>query len=214
MVRDNRADNNLGGIEIENTRNARVLNNNSSDNSIGMSFIVLPELSIKDTTGVVAQRNTLTDNNRPYRSAPSIARARLPNRLATRMRDAMNSHRAGVLATIYAALAACSPAPSAPPPPPKPPETVDGAYRGTSTRFQADSRACPHPGLVRIEVIGNAFQYRWDRNTMVDATIAPDGAITGGAERITLVGKQIGPKIEGDVTNGNCGLHFTLTKQP
>ena len=29
-----------------------------------------------------------------------------------------------------------------------------------------------------------------------------------------LVGKQSGTKIEGDVTNGNCGLHFTLTKQP
>jgi hypothetical protein len=93
-------------------------------------------------------------------------------------------------------------------------ESVDGQYRGTSTRFQAESRACPHPGLVRLDVVGNAFQYRWDRNTWVDATIAPDGTITGGAERITLVGKLTGPKLEGDVTNGNCGLHFTLTKVP
>jgi hypothetical protein len=117
-------------------------------------------------------------------------------------------------ACLCAAVAACAATPSPPAPPPKPPEVVDGQYRGTSTRFQADSRACPHPGLVRLEVVGNAFQYRWDRATFVDATIAPDGAITGGAERITLVGKQSGPKIEGDVTNGNCGLHFTLTKQP
>ena len=116
---------------------------------------------------------------------------------------------------LFVALGACAAQPPAPPaPPPKPPENVDGEYRGTSTRFQADSRACPHPGLVRIEVIGNAFQYRWDRDTFVDATIAPDGAITGGAERITLVGRQGGGKIEGDVTNGNCGLHFTLTKRP
>ncbi len=118
-------------------------------------------------------------------------------------------------ACLCVAVVACAANPPAPPaPPPKPPEIVDGEYRGTSTRFQADSRACPHPGLVRLEVVGNAFQYRWDRATFVDATIAPDGAITGGAERITLVGKQSGPKIEGDVTNGNCGLHFTLTKQP
>ena len=40
----------------------------------------------------------------------------------------------------------------------------------------------------------------------------PTATISGGAERITLVGKQTGPKIEGDVTNGNCGLHFTVTK--
>ena len=52
---------------------------------------------------------------------------------------------------------------AAPPaPPPKPPESIDGEYRGTSTRFQADSRACPHPGLVRFDVSDNAFQYRWD----------------------------------------------------
>ncbi len=120
-----------------------------------------------------------------------------------------------IRACLCAVLAACAAKPPPPPAaPPKPPETIDGEYRGTSTRFQADSRACPHPGLVWIDVFGNAFQYRWDRNTMVDATIAPDGTIAGGAERITLVGKRTGPKIEGDVTNGNCGLHFTLTKRP
>ena len=67
---------------------------------------------------------------------------------------------------------------------------------------------------MRLEVIGSAFQFRWVPVTGVDATIAPDGTITGGAERITLVGKQVGPKIDGDVTNGNCGLHFTATKGP
>jgi hypothetical protein len=126
----------------------------------------------------------------------------------------MNVRHAVLAAGCCAGLAACAPAPPPPSAPPsKPSATVDGEYRGTSTRFQADSRGCPHPGLVRLEVIANAFQYRWDPVTWVDATIAPDGTITGGAERITLVGKQTGPKIEGDVTNGNCGLHFTATKQ-
>jgi hypothetical protein len=119
-----------------------------------------------------------------------------------------------LLAFACAAVAACAAPPPPPPtPPPKPVGSVDGEYRGTSTRFQADSRACPHPGLVRIEVIGSAFQYRWDRETLVDATIAPDGSINGGAERITLVGKLIDRKIEGDVTNGNCGLHLKLMTQ-
>ena len=61
---------------------------------------------------------------------------------------------------------------------------------------------------MRIEVIDSAFQFRWDRKTWVDATIAPDGTITGGAERITLVGSRPGQD-RGDVTNGDCGLHFT-----
>ena len=127
----------------------------------------------------------------------------------------MLTNRASVLAAICAALAGCTPPPPAPPaPPPRPPVVIDGAYRGTSTRFQADSRACPHPGLVHFAVFDNRFQYRWDGRTWVDAAIAPDGTITGGAERITLVGRQAGPKIEADVTNGNCGLHFTVTKQP
>jgi hypothetical protein len=126
----------------------------------------------------------------------------------------MTNVRAIVFAALCAGLGACaSPPPPAPPAPaPKPAETIDGEYRGTSTRFQAESRACPHPGVVRIEVIDSAFQFRWDPRTFVDAKIASDGAITGGAERITLVGRQAGPKIEGDVTNGDCGLHFTVTK--
>jgi hypothetical protein len=110
-------------------------------------------------------------------------------------------------------LVSCaSPSPAPPTPPPKPPDNIDGEYRGTSTRFQADSRACPHPGLVDFQVIQNQFQYRWDYKTWVLATIAPDGGVTGGAESITLVGKESGQMIQGDVTNGNCGLHFTVKK--
>jgi hypothetical protein len=126
--------------------------------------------------------------------------------------------RAAAFATLCAVLSGCaakSPAPPSPPQPaPKSPESIDGEYRGTSTRFQAGSKACPHPGLVTLQVAGNAFQYRWDYDTWVDATIASDGSVTGGAESITLVGRQSGPKIEGDVTNGNCGLHFTVAKRP
>ena len=89
----------------------------------------------------------------------------------------MNTTRAGLRTAFCVALVACAAKPSSPPaPPPKAPETVDGEYRGTSTRFQADSRGCPHPGLVRLEVLASAFQYRWDPVTWVDATIAPDGA--------------------------------------
>ncbi len=59
---------------------------------------------------------------------------------------------------------------------------------------------------------GQPFQFRWDPKTWVNATIAPDGTITGGAESITLVGRRTGPTIQADVTNGNCGLHVTVIR--
>ena len=116
---------------------------------------------------------------------------------------------------VCAVVAGC-----ASPPPPKPaaiapptvPATIDGIYRGTSTRFQADSRSCPHPGLVTLYVQDHKFSYRWDYSTWVDSVIDRDGSVQGQANQITLVGKQAGKRLEGDVTNGQCGLHFTTTR--
>jgi hypothetical protein len=122
--------------------------------------------------------------------------------------------RISLMAAVCAALAACAPA--APPPPPQPPAPppvpIDGTYRGTSTRFQADSRACPHPGLVLLVVFNHQFQYHWSYGVYIDASIAADGSIQGTAPSFTLVGKRDGKHMEGDVTNGACGLHFTVVK--
>jgi hypothetical protein len=119
-----------------------------------------------------------------------------------------------LVAALCAGLAAC--APPRPPPPPQPPspppEPVDGTYRGTSTRFQADSRTCPHPGLVLLVVQNGQFQYHWSYGVYIDASIAPDGTIQGSAPSFTLVGKRDGKHMDGDVTNGECGVHFTVTK--
>jgi hypothetical protein len=117
-----------------------------------------------------------------------------------------------LVAALCAALAACA-APAPPPPKPAAPsEPVDGTYRGTSTRFQADSRTCPHPGLVLIVVQNSQFQFHWSYGVYIDASIAPDGTIQGSAPEFTLVGKRDGKRMDGDVTNGGCGLHFTVTK--
>ena len=120
-------------------------------------------------------------------------------------------------AAVCAVLSACGAPPAAPPalpaPPAPPPEPVDGTYRGTSTRFQADSKICPHPGLVTLQVLENRFQYRWDYRTFVDSQVAPDGSVQGQGPGITLIGKRDGKKIEGDVTNGACGLHFTVLRR-
>jgi hypothetical protein len=126
----------------------------------------------------------------------------------------MPTIRCCLLGAIGAVLSACAPTPPPPqpaPPPPTPPATIDGVYRGTSTRFQADSRACPHPGLVTLYVQNAQFSYRWDYTTWVDSSVDPDGSVRGQADRITLLGKRDGKHMEGDVTNGVCGLHFTVT---
>lgn len=120
----------------------------------------------------------------------------------------------GLLGALLA-LAGCG-APAPPPvvrPAPAPAVVgSDGEYRGTATRFQAESRACPRPGLVTIIVFAGKFQYRWDHDTWLNATIDADGTLQANEDGITLRGRLTGPVIEGDITNGNCGFHFTVRK--
>lgn len=113
---------------------------------------------------------------------------------------------------LFAALlpAACAGSPASAP---TTHEDSSGTWRGTSTRFQAQGRLCPHPGLVTLQIWDDKFQYRWDGGTYVDATIQSDGSITGQGPGITLVGKYESKRIEGDITNGVCGLHFTVVKK-
>lgn len=127
----------------------------------------------------------------------------------------MKSIHVAALAVLCAALFACAAPPPPPPPaPPAPPkEPMDGTYRGSSTRFRADSRNCPHPGLIEVVVWDNRFQYRLDYRTFVDATINPDDTVEGSGPGLTLVGKRDGRRIDGDITNDTCGLHFTLRKR-
>jgi len=123
----------------------------------------------------------------------------------------MSALRLMLLFALSLLPAACgAPRPAAPP---KAVTDSSGTWRGTATRFQALSRACPHPGLVSLLIWDNKFQYRWNATTDVDATIQPDGTIGGQAPGITLAGKYTGDRIEGDVTNGDCGLHFTVVKK-
>jgi hypothetical protein len=96
---------------------------------------------------------------------------------------------------------------------------VDGLYRGTSTRFQADSRACPSPGLVTLHVAGSQFIYRWNYRTEIPATILPDGSVQGQLDDLTLTGGFVASqdgapaRIQGDVSNGTCAIHYTVTKR-
>ena len=90
---------------------------------------------------------------------------------------------------------------------------ADGTWRGSSTRFQADARSCPRPGLVTLRVLENRFQFRWDARTWIDATIDANGTVHGEGPGISLLGKRDRDRMEGDVTNGICGLHFTAVRK-
>ncbi len=123
----------------------------------------------------------------------------------------MTTTRLMLLVALSLLPVACGAPPSAPARGPV--ADSSGTWRGTATRFQALSRNCPHPGLVSLLIWDDKFQYRWSANISVDATIGADGTIAGQAPGITLAGKLADGRIEGDVTNGDCGLHFTLAKK-
>jgi len=130
----------------------------------------------------------------------------------------MRNVRVVLVLAACGSVAACAgkpPAPAAPPPTAAvtaPRIATDGTYQGTSTRFQADRRDCPHPGLVTLYVQDHQFEYRWTPQLYVDAAIDPDGTVHGIGPDVTLNGRRDGATIDGDVTNGACGLHFTARK--
>lgn len=117
----------------------------------------------------------------------------------------------GACATQDAAQGLPDPAPAPPPASASAAAAspIDGLYKGTSTRYQADKRDCPHPGLVNLYVQDRQFTYRWNRLTDVPAAIGPDGSVTGQDGTIALTGRQVGDSLTGDLTNGACALHFT-----
>lgn len=133
------------------------------------------------------------------------------------------SFRVVLIALACAALAACAsqdaqelPDPDAAPPPVSAGagrSAIDGLYKGSSTRYQADRRDCPHPGLVNLYVQDRQFTYRWSRGTDVAAVIAPDGSISGQDGEISVSGRQVGDTLVGDLTNGACSLHFTTLRR-
>ena len=109
-----------------------------------------------------------------------------------------------VALTLLLALSACMPPIAA---------TVsgDGEYRGTSTRFQVLRRTCPRPGLLHVTVQGGVMFYRWETQE-IQVAVLNNGTLSGSLPGVQLTGTHDGTTIQGDVTDGQCGLHFTLRR--
>lgn len=111
---------------------------------------------------------------------------------------------ANIALTGCLALTSCATAPSLV-------VSGDGDYKGSATRFQVLRRTCPRPGLLNINVRNGTMFYRWD-NQYIQASVLSNGTVQGKLPGVQLTGTHDGTTIRGDVTDGQCGLHFTLRR--
>jgi hypothetical protein len=88
----------------------------------------------------------------------------------------------------------------------------DGDYRGTTTRTQVLRRTCPHPTpLLMLNVKAGVTYYPWD-NQYIPVSILSNGTLSGSASGVQLTGTHDSATMQGDVTDGQCGMHFTVRK--
>ena len=90
----------------------------------------------------------------------------------------------------------------------------DGDYRGTATRYQVLRRDCPRPSQllsIVVNVRAGVMYYRWE-NQYIPVAVRSDGTMSGSVPGVQLSGTHDGTTMQGDVTDGLCGLHFTLRK--
>jgi parallel beta-helix repeat protein len=78
IMRRNRADKNVAGIEIENTRNADVYENIATNNTGGIMAFNLPDLPVQGGTNVRIYNNQIIGNNLPNFAPTSQIVAGLP----------------------------------------------------------------------------------------------------------------------------------------
>jgi hypothetical protein len=90
--------------------------------------------------------------------------------------------------------------------------SVDGDYRGTTTRVQALTRACPHPSpQLNLHVQAGVTYYLWN-NAYIPVSVLSNGTLSGTAPGVQLTGTHDGSVMQGDITDGQCTMHFTLKK--
>jgi hypothetical protein len=65
--------------------------------------------------------------------------------------------------------------------------------------------------LLRLSVRNGVMFYPWE-GQFIQASVLDNGMVTGTLPGVQLSGNQDGPIIRGDVTDGRCGIHFTVKR--
>lgn len=79
VIAGNRSENNLIGLEVENSRNCSVVGNELSGNTLGILVDILPFLVKKTQDTVLVANNKVHDNNRPNTGTPGDITAVVPS---------------------------------------------------------------------------------------------------------------------------------------
>lgn len=88
----------------------------------------------------------------------------------------------------------------------------DGDYVGTATRSQfPQRRTCPHSGPLSLSVRAGVTYYRWDRQ-YIPVSVLNNGTLSGTLPGVQLTGTHDGSTMQGNITDGQCWLHFTLRR--
>lgn len=91
--------------------------------------------------------------------------------------------------------------------------SVDGEYAGTATRSQFPQRRdCPHSGPFHLTVQAGVAYFRWGYQ-YIPVQVLSNGTMTGTLPGVQLTGTHDDSTLQGDITDGQCWLHFTLKRR-
>jgi hypothetical protein len=89
----------------------------------------------------------------------------------------------------------------------------DGDYAGTATRSQFPQRRdCPHSGPFRLTVQAGVAYFRWGYQ-YIPVQVLNNGTLAGTLPGVQLTGTHDDSTMQGDITDGQCWLHFTLKRR-
>lgn len=89
----------------------------------------------------------------------------------------------------------------------------DGEYAGTATRSQFPQRPdCPHSGPFHLTVQAGVTYFRWSYQ-YIPVQLLSNGTLAGTLPGVQLTGTHDDSTMQGDITDGQCWLHFTLKRR-
>jgi hypothetical protein len=95
----------------------------------------------------------------------------------------------------------------------------DGEYAGTATRPQYPQRRdCPHARPFHLTVQAGVTYFLWGyqyipTQVLSNGTMTGTLPVNGTLPAVQLTGTHDDTSMQGDITDGQCWLHFTLKRR-